>query len=244
MGTLKPNASASSEKPIISRKPRHSTTTVGWALTKRVSGLDASSMMPIAMTTAIIMMARWSTMPTAVMTESSENTASSTTICVTITQKLAYTRGPEEPPCWLPSRRSCSSMVPLNSRNRPPIIRIRSRPENDSGPMENRGAVSVTSHDMTDNRPRRMMSARLRPMMRARSRCAGGSLSARMAMKIRLSIPRTISRTTRVSKPTHAVGSSSHSIRSSRSYTTGNRTWKIRDTPVTRPLRTPETQAV
>ena len=73
----------------MSRKPRHSTTTVGWALTKRVSGLDASSMMPMAMTTAIIMIARWSTMPTAVITESSENTASSTTICVTITQKLA-----------------------------------------------------------------------------------------------------------------------------------------------------------
>ncbi|MCY1376648.1 hypothetical protein D9M69_641570 [compost metagenome] len=58
MGTLKPKLSASSEKPIMSRKPRHSTTTVGWALTKRVSGLDAISMMPIAMMTAIIMMAR------------------------------------------------------------------------------------------------------------------------------------------------------------------------------------------
>jgi len=89
LGTLKPKLSASSEKPIISRKPRHSTTTVGCALTKRVNGLDASSMMPMAMMTAIIMMARWSTMPTAVMTESSENTASSTTIWVTMTQKLA-----------------------------------------------------------------------------------------------------------------------------------------------------------
>ncbi|MNT90959.1 hypothetical protein D3C72_2319840 [compost metagenome] len=58
MGTLKPKLSANSEKPIMSRKPRHSTTTVGCALTKRVKGLDASSMMPIAMTTAIIMMAR------------------------------------------------------------------------------------------------------------------------------------------------------------------------------------------
>ena len=59
----------------MSKKPRHSTTTVGWALTKRIQRLEASSMMPMAMTTAIIMMARWSTMPTAVMTESSENTA-------------------------------------------------------------------------------------------------------------------------------------------------------------------------
>ncbi|KAG1222301.1 hypothetical protein G6F68_020679 [Rhizopus microsporus] len=58
LGTLKPKASASSEKPIIKRKPRHRTTTVGCALTKRVRGLEASSMMPMAMMTAIIMMAR------------------------------------------------------------------------------------------------------------------------------------------------------------------------------------------
>ncbi|MNI52022.1 hypothetical protein D3C73_1067760 [compost metagenome] len=169
------------------------------------------------------------------MTESSENTASNTTICVTITQKLAYTRGPDEPLWCPPSRRSCNSIVPLNSRNRPPTIRIKSRPEGDRGPTENKGVVKVTSHDMTDSKPRRMIGARLNPRTRARSRCSGGSLSARMAMNIRLSMPRTISRTTRVSKPTHAAGSSSHSIRSSRSYTTGNRTWKIHDMPVTRP---------
>ena len=90
-------------------------------------------MMPMAMMTAIIMMARWSTMPTAVMTESSENTASSTTICVTMTQKLAYTRGPDEEPWPPPSSRSCSSMVPLNSRKKPPAIRIRSRPDGARG---------------------------------------------------------------------------------------------------------------
>ncbi|CPM70098.1 Uncharacterised protein [Bordetella pertussis] len=91
-------------------------------------------------------------------------------------------------------------MVPLKSRNRPPSMRIRSLPENDIGPTENHGVVSVTSQDITDSRPRRMSSARLSPTMRARSRCAGGSLSARMAMKIRLSIPSTISRTTKVSR--------------------------------------------
>ena len=41
--------------------------------------------------------------------------------------------------------------------------------------MENSGVVSVTSQDMTDNRPRRMTSARLSPRMRAR-RAAKGQL--------------------------------------------------------------------
>jgi len=59
---------------------------------------------------------------------------------------------------------------------------------------------------------RRTTMARLSPMIRARSRSAGGSLSARMAMKIRLSIPRTISKTTRVASPIQIVGSVIHSI--------------------------------
>jgi len=46
-------------------------------------------MMPMEMTTAAIITGRWSTMPTAVITESSENTASSITICVTTSVKPA-----------------------------------------------------------------------------------------------------------------------------------------------------------
>ena len=129
-------------------------------------------MMPMAMMTAIIMMARWSTMPTAVMTESSENTASSTTICVTMTQKLAYAR---------PRRRAVAAALE-------PLVQLHGALEQQEeaarhqdqvasgrrqGPMENSGVVSVTSQDMTDNRPRRMTSARLSPRMRARSRCEG-----------------------------------------------------------------------
>ena len=63
--------------------------TVGWALTKAVSGLLATSIRPMEMITAIIITLRCSTMPTAVMTASSENTASSTTICATTGQKAA-----------------------------------------------------------------------------------------------------------------------------------------------------------
>ncbi len=85
-------------------------------------------------------------MPTAVMTESSENTASNSTICVTTTEKLAQTRGPLW--VWLtPSRRSCSSVVALNSRNRPPTSKMSERPEKSSVPIENSGVVSVTNHD-------------------------------------------------------------------------------------------------
>jgi hypothetical protein len=62
------------------------------------------------------------------------------------------------------------------------------------------------------SRPRRISIASDRPSSRALSRWCGGSLSARMAMKIRLSMPRTISRTTSVSNPAQIVGSNSHSM--------------------------------
>ena len=207
----KPRPSAIRLKPTISRKLRHNTTTVGWALTKRVSGLDASTITAIEITTAAIITPSCSTMPTAVITASSENTASSTTICATTAPKLAYSRLP----VWtwtLPSTRSCSSVVALNSRNRPPNSRIRSRPENGCEAMWNSGSVRVTSQDMTDSKPRRMTIARLKPISLALSRCSGASLSARIAMNIRLSIPSTISSTISANKPTQMFGSNSHSM--------------------------------
>ncbi|MNJ66895.1 hypothetical protein D3C77_630160 [compost metagenome] len=85
----KPKPSAVRLKPIIIKKPRHSMITVGRALTNAVSGLLASSIRVIEMTTAIIITCRCSTMPTAVITASSENTASSTMICATTGQNRA-----------------------------------------------------------------------------------------------------------------------------------------------------------
>src|SRR3546814_1876622 len=93
-------------------------------------------------------------------------------------------------------------------------MRIMSRAEKLNGPHCSKGAVSLISQDMTDSSTRRMTSASNNPVTRARSLTDGGSLSTRMAMKSRLSMPRTISRTTRVNSPTHAAGSSTHSIRS------------------------------
>ncbi|CUK22870.1 Uncharacterised protein [Achromobacter sp. 2789STDY5608615] len=146
-------------------------------------------------------------MPTAVITESSENTASSTTICrITCQNTACCTFWPLSWPL-LPSTRSCSSMVPLNNRNRPPRIRIRSRPEISAPSTVNSGAVRVTTQAMLASRPSRISMASVRPIMRARLRCAGGSLSARMAMNTRLSIPSTISRMTSVARPSQAVGS-------------------------------------
>ncbi|MCY1535052.1 hypothetical protein D9M68_704410 [compost metagenome] len=63
--------------------------TVGRALTKAVNGLLASIIRPMEITTAIIITGRCSTMPTAVITASRENTASSTMICATTGQKHA-----------------------------------------------------------------------------------------------------------------------------------------------------------
>ncbi len=207
----KPRPSATRLRPIISRKLRHSTTTVGCAFTKRVSGFEARIITPIEMITAAIMTPSSSTMPTAVITASSENTASSTTIWATTAAKLAYTFD-SLCVCSTPSRRSCSSMVALNSKKMPPTRRIRSRPEKLKAPSENSGVVSVTSQDTMVSRPRRMPIASDRPSRRALSRWCGGSLSARIAMKIRLSMPRTISSSTSVNRPTQMVGSKSHSM--------------------------------
>ncbi len=70
----------------------------------------------------------------------------------------------------------------------------------------------MTNQEIANNKPKRITRAKERPITRALSRFSGGSLSAKMAIKTRLSIPRTISKTIRVSKPTHMPGSNKNSI--------------------------------
>src|SRR6266542_5296460 len=77
--------------------------------------------------TAVIMTHSSSTMPTAVMTESSENTISSSMIW-TITRRNDAATQLEACPSS-PSSPSCISNVLFASRNKPPPMRIRSRPE-------------------------------------------------------------------------------------------------------------------
>src|SRR5690606_128341 len=91
--------------------------------------------------------------------------------------------------------------------------KIKSRPEKVQSNRVINGLVKVTSQAMANNRPRRINNASERPMTRALSRCSGGSFSARMAIKTRLSIPNTISRIIRVIKPSQIPGSNKNSIR-------------------------------
>ncbi len=112
---------------MSSRNASASILTVGWAWTNRASGPDAKSMTPTAMTTAAIMIATSSTIPTAVSTESSENTMSSRTIW---TRTLRSEADPAARSTWWagsPSSDSPISVVAFQTRNRPPLMRIRSR---------------------------------------------------------------------------------------------------------------------
>ena len=77
-----PKPSATRNTPISRRNDRASIFTVGCLLTNVKMKRDANSMMPNDSTTTVTMTTRFSVMPTAVMTESSENTMSSSRICV------------------------------------------------------------------------------------------------------------------------------------------------------------------
>ena len=63
--------------------------TEGWRSTKRSSGAAARAMTSMAATTASIITETWSTMPTEVMMESREKTASRTMICAITRQNPA-----------------------------------------------------------------------------------------------------------------------------------------------------------
>ena len=104
------------------------------------------------------------------------------------------------------------AVVALNSKKIPPSSMMRSRPEKEKSAMVISGFVSVTIQEMTDSSPRRITSASDRPISRALSRCFGGSLSARMAINTRLSIPSTISRTISVNRPAQIEGSINNSM--------------------------------
>ena len=66
--------------PIMTRKASANTLTDGWRSTKSPIGLAANIITPTDATTAATITLIWSTMPTAVITESSENTMSMTAI--------------------------------------------------------------------------------------------------------------------------------------------------------------------
>ena len=100
---------------------------VGCSLTKRPIAPANAIISATEMMTAAIITAISSTMPTAVMIESSENTRSMTMICRITAAKPALTAAAASPSA--PSSDWWISTVLFQIRNRPPPIRIRSRPE-------------------------------------------------------------------------------------------------------------------
>ena len=107
--------------------------------------------------------------PTAVMTESSENTTSISATCTSTEPKLAVPAA-----SWAcasePSSLSWISQVAFPIRNRPPPRRIRSRPETTREKTSKSGCVSPTIQLMAKSSPIRMTIARERPILRPRAR--------------------------------------------------------------------------
>ncbi len=167
-----------------------------------------------------------SVMPTAVRIESTENTMSSAMIWAMAAAKpsaaLPLSGSSSSPLSPSGSMLWWISLVAFHNRNRPPAIRIRSRPENavsklgtplkPGSPVMPRSiteACRVTSQPISISRQMRMIRARARPIRRAFCCCSGGSLFDRIAMNTRLSIPSTISSAMRVMSAAQAAGSAS-----------------------------------
>ena len=74
------------------------------------------------------------------------------------------------------------------------------------------GRVRLITHTIDSSSAMRMNIARNRPVRRARSRRPGGSFPATIAMKMTLSMPRTISRTVSVRRAAHPSAVVIHSM--------------------------------
>src|SRR3990172_8019238 len=184
---------------------------VGWLSTKSLMARAANIITSTAITIASAITATCSTRPTAVITESSENTMSMTAIWISTPAKEATARC-----CALsvvPSRLAWISLVLFTSRNSPPPSRIRSRPEISWPRSPNSGVLRLITHTSDSSRARRVIMASARPSTRALWRWRAGKRPTRMEMKIMLSMPRTISRAVSVASAAQACGSESHSIR-------------------------------
>ena len=190
--------------------------TVGWRSTNSPSGRANASMKTIEIRIAVTITQRWSTMPTAVMIESSENTMSSIMICTTTAPSVAVPAAvaavATEAGMPAPSIFWWISCVALAIRNRPPPIRMMSRHENAWPSTENSGAVRPTIQAMASSNASRVTAASRMPMLRALLRCAGGTFAARIEMKMMLSMPSTSSSAVRVASAIQSSGFASWSM--------------------------------
>ena len=187
---------------------------VGCRSTKRLICSTKISITIIARMTAVIITPICFTMPTAVMTESSEKTMSMSRIWMMTLTKVGARRLVTEPSS--PSSFSWISFVLLAMRNNPPRRRIKSLPDTARSQLKMRacqkGLSSETNHASEHSSRMRVMSASARPTLRAFACCSAGSLPLRIEMKMRLSMPSTISSNVSVKRLIQICGSESHSI--------------------------------
>ena len=113
-----------------------------------------------------------------------------------------------------PSSFSWISTTLLPIRKRPPISNIRLFPVIGASAIGtvNSTFVRLITQEIEHSKITRVTSASVRPSLRALSCCSGGSLPARIEIKITLSIPSTISNAVSVSREIQICGSVSHSI--------------------------------
>ena len=199
--------------PTSTRKLSASTLTVGWASTNSPIGRAATIITPTEANTAATITGRLLVMPTAVMTESSEKTMSMTAICTSTLANAAFV--PAAPPAAGspgPSSDSWISFTLFHNRNRPPPMRMTSRPEMAWSNTVTRGAVRPMIHTRENRSAMRVPIARSSPKRRARLRCSSGRRPASTEMNTMLSMPRTISSAVKVRNAIQIWGSSNHSM--------------------------------
>src|SRR5690606_11661357 len=178
--------------------------------TRRSSDL-ASSMIATARRIANTITGMCSAMPTAVMTESRENTMTITAICAITTQntcELLVVRGSSS---WPPVISSRISIAPLTSRKPPPSTRIRSRTEMPIPPSWNRSVCIRDRNASETSSAMRVMQATAMPNLRAKARWCSGRRPTAIEMNTRLSMPSTISSALRVTRVNQTFGSARNS---------------------------------
>ena len=210
-GTWMSKPSAINASPISTRKDSASILMVGFSSTNEDTGPAASIITSTAATMAATITGRSSTKPTAVMTESSENTTSITAICASTPKKptleppLRAAAGSASIALWI-------SWVALASRNAPPASMMMSRPEMPSPSTSNSSLVRPITQESVNSSRMRVHMATPKPSVRANGCWWAGSRLVRMLMKMTLSMPSTISRAANVAKASHVSGALSISI--------------------------------
>src|SRR5690606_33953326 len=191
-------------------KARASIFTDGLLSMNRPSGCAASSITATASRIAATITGTYcSAMPTAAITESSENTMSITAICaITAAKELAGLVWVSSDSCS-PATWSRISAMPLNTRKTPPSSSTRSRTEKPWPITLNTSSFMCARQARVSSSAMRVMQAAAMPNLRARSRVAGGRRLTAMEMNTRLSMPSTISIELRVTSRIQVCGSAS-----------------------------------